>query len=92
MTGKKHLLRSNLLMRFVRVHQPVSHFLTWRKIMNIGKLTDTQYEIIGELATAMSALGASSGLLAIVSSWGDTLPEIEILAMIKDWNQRAAIN
>ena len=60
--------------------------------MNIEKLTDIQYEIIGELATAMNALGASGGLLAIVGSWGDTLPEIEILAMIKDWNQLAAIN
>jgi len=60
--------------------------------MNIKKLADTQYEIIGELATAMSAHGASGGLLAIVGSWGDTLPEIEILAMIKDWNQHATIN
>lgn len=60
--------------------------------MNIEKLTDIQYEIIGELATAMHAHGASGGLLAIVGSWGDTLPEIKILAKIKDWNQLAAIN
>jgi hypothetical protein len=60
--------------------------------MNMKKLADTQYEIIRKLATAMSALGASGGLLAIVGSWGDTLPEIEILAMIKDWNQHATID
>lgn len=57
--------------------------------MVIVKLTDTQYEILGELIKAMSALGASGGLLAIVGSWGDTLPEIEILEMLKDWNRQA---
>lgn len=58
--------------------------------MEIRKLTDTQYAILGELMKAMSTLGASGGLLAIVGSWGDTLPEVEILAMLKDWNQQAA--
>lgn len=56
--------------------------------MEIEKLTSIQYEILGELAIAMSALGASGGLLAIVGSWGDTLPEVEILQMIKDWNKQ----
>jgi hypothetical protein len=57
--------------------------------MEIGKLTNTQYEILGELMNAMSAIGAGSGLLSIVGSWGDTLPESEILAMLKDWNKLA---
>lgn len=60
--------------------------------MDIEKLTDTQYEILGELANALSALGASGGLLSIVGSWGDTLPEAEILEMLRDWNQNAATN
>jgi len=26
--------------------------------------------------------------LPILGSWGDTLPEVEILAMLKEWNSR----
>lgn len=54
----------------------------------IETLTSTQYAIINELATALVDLGATSGLIAIVMSWGDTLPENEILDMLKDWNKR----
>lgn len=42
--------------------------------------------IVNEIATAMSDLGATSGLMAIIGSWGDTLPDEDILEMFKDWN------
>lgn len=54
----------------------------------VETLTPVQYAIIRELATALCDLGAASGLMAIVMSWGDTLPESEILEQLKEWNQR----
>lgn len=54
----------------------------------VETLTPVQYAIIRELATALCDLGATSGLMGIVMSWGDTLPESEILEQLKEWNQR----
>jgi len=56
--------------------------------MNIEKLNAIQHEIINELITAINTLEGSGGLLPILGSWGDTLPEVEILAMLKEWNSR----
>lgn len=54
----------------------------------ISKLTQTQYEIIAEIAKAAEKLGANSGLIANIMSWGDTLPDNEILDNLRDWNNR----
>lgn len=54
--------------------------------MNIEKLTPTQYGIITQLCKAVQDLGAGPGLLCILGSWGDTLPESEILTMIEEYN------
>lgn len=52
----------------------------------IEQLSPIQYAIIKELCTAVDILKGGSGLLAILGSWGDTLPESEILSMLKEWN------
>lgn len=58
--------------------------------MNIEQLKPVQYEIVKEIANSLSALGAPGGLLAAISSWGDTLPEQDILSMLQEWNAKYA--
>jgi hypothetical protein len=44
-------------------------------------------EIVGELYRALVLLGADSGLLGTVGSWGDSLPDEDVLANLRGWNQ-----
>ena len=39
-----------------------------------------------EISYALELLGADRELLATVRSWGDTLPDEEVLRMLRDWN------
>lgn len=48
--------------------------------------TDYKNEIIKELCKAVKVLGATSDLLAITGSYGDTLDDKEVLRMLKKWN------
>ena len=43
-------------------------------------------QIARELYTAMERLGADADLLAIVGSYGGTLEDEEILALLREWN------
>lgn len=43
-------------------------------------------EIINELYRTLLLLGADNGLLGTVGSWGDSLPDEDVLANLKDWN------
>jgi hypothetical protein len=43
--------------------------------------------IVGELYRALVLLGAESDLLGTVGSWGDSLPEEDVLANLKGWNE-----
>ena len=54
------------------------------------KLSKIQYKIVGELCKSISLLGGKSDLIGTISSWGDTLSESEVLALIKDWNDFTA--
>jgi hypothetical protein len=56
--------------------------------VQIEQLQPVQYEIIKEILTAMDRLGAKSGLVSPISSWGDTLPQADVLSMLKEWNAR----
>lgn len=56
--------------------------------MNIEPLTQEQHAIKNEIADAMLKLGAKSDLISIVMSWGDTLPQNDILQMMKEWNSK----
>jgi hypothetical protein len=49
-------------------------------------MTETERAIRRELYVALERQGADRQLLAIVGSWGDTLPDDEILAMLRDHN------
>ena len=49
-------------------------------------------EIRSEIYRAFRSLGADSGLLAIIGSWGDTLDDTAILKLLKQWNNdRSAV-
>lgn len=55
----------------------------------VKKLPQIQIDIIGEISNSLALLGANSGLMACVTSWGDTLPQEDILQMLKEWNDKA---
>ena len=44
-------------------------------------------KIIGELYRTLVLLGADDGLLGTVGSWGDSLPDKDVLAGLRGWNQ-----
>ena len=47
---------------------------------------DTNSAIKVEIVTALERLGAHPYLLGMVNSWGDTLSDDEVLALLKEWN------
>lgn len=57
--------------------------------MEIEKLTPIQYEIICELSKAIATLGGKSDIQSVLGSWGDTLPQSDVLAMLKQYNSAA---
>ena len=52
----------------------------------ITKFNNVQNDIITEITQAIINLGGTSGLVANIQSWGDTLPDADVLANLKDWN------
>lgn len=44
-------------------------------------------EVVGELYRALVLLGADNDLLGTVGSWGNSLPDEDILANLKGWNE-----
>lgn len=50
-------------------------------------LDETGQEIVRELYHAISNLTDDPGLLAVISSWGDTLDDTEVLEELKAWNE-----
>lgn len=44
-------------------------------------------EIKSELYRALVLLGADNGLLGAVGSWGESLPDEEVLQNLKGWNE-----
>jgi len=55
--------------------------------MYIENLSPVHYEIIKEISVVFERLGAERGVFAAIHSWGDTMPESEVLQMLKDLNQ-----
>lgn len=47
-------------------------------------------QIVNEIYRALTLLGADNGLLGAIGSWGDSLPEADVLAAIKGWNNATA--
>jgi hypothetical protein len=52
------------------------------------KFTKTHHEIIDELGTILSHLGANSGIMAIFMSWGDGQDSKSTLEMAKGYNEK----
>jgi hypothetical protein len=48
-------------------------------------------QIIQQLYIAMERLGADPDLLAIVSSYGDTLDDIDVLTLLREHNETGKI-
>jgi hypothetical protein len=44
-------------------------------------------KIAGELYRTLVLLGADDGLLTTLGSWGESLPDEDVLANLKGWNQ-----
>jgi hypothetical protein len=44
-------------------------------------------QIRSEIYVAMESLGAPPRLLAVIGSWGDTLSDEAVLAVLKEWNE-----
>jgi hypothetical protein len=55
-------------------------------VMEIEKLTPMQSAIRNEISRNFERLGAERGVFAAIHSWGDTMPEDEVLQMLKDMN------
>jgi hypothetical protein len=54
----------------------------------IEKLSPIQYRIVEEIIEAIDILGGKNDLTTALCSWGDTLPQSEVLLMLKEWNRR----
>ena len=55
--------------------------------MIIEKLSETQIAIIDEISRAFDRLGAERGIFVALHSWGDTMPDFDILEMLRKQNQ-----
>ena len=55
--------------------------------MGIEKLSETQVAIIAEISRAFDRLGAERGIFVALHSWGDTMPDFDILEMLRKQNQ-----
>ena len=47
---------------------------------------DLKAQIARDIYTALERLGADEELLAIIGSWRDTLPDAEVLALLRGYN------
>ena len=54
----------------------------------IEDAVETRYLIGREVYHALCELGAPILLLAIVGSYGDTLSDVEVLDLLRDYNER----
>lgn len=58
--------------------------------MSITRFSEEQQAIIAEISRAFQALGGEKevGFFAALHSWGDTLPDGEILSMLREYNEK----
>lgn len=51
-------------------------------------MSDLKAQIAHEIYRALKALGAGKELLSTVGSYGDTLDDEDVLALLKSWNAK----
>ena len=59
--------------------------------MTIEKLTPIQYKIVEQIIEAIDILGGKNDCTTPLCSWGDTLPEKDVLQMLTEWNERSRL-
>jgi hypothetical protein len=52
-----------------------------------NKMSQIDLQIINEIVRSLSLLGGKSDILGTVGSWKDTMPDEDILAGLKAWNE-----
>lgn len=52
------------------------------------KFSETHHKIVDGLGTLFSHLGAGSGIMAIVMSWGDTMDSKQTLKMLEGYIEK----
>ena len=52
-------------------------------------MTDIQLKIVAEISRALESLNADRELEGIIGSWGETYPDEEILAMLRESNRES---
>lgn len=45
-----------------------------------------QPQIISEIVSVLNKHGATSDIISIIASWGDTLSSEDVLQYLKEWN------
>ena len=56
--------------------------------MEKEKFSKIHHEIISEIGNVLSSLGANSGIMANIMSWGDTQDSTETLQNLKDYREK----
>lgn len=56
--------------------------------MGVEQLSKVHYDILKEINLVLDRLGADVGYFAALNSWGDTLPETEVLLQLKQMNRQ----
>jgi hypothetical protein len=57
----------------------------------LKKQNETDIQIMVEIGKAFASFGAKSDLMCIIGSYRDTLPDDEILQMLKEYNSEEGL-
>jgi hypothetical protein len=55
--------------------------------MSEEKFSKVHHEIVSEIGSVLSSLGANSGIMANIMSWGDTQDSEQTLQNLKDYRE-----
>lgn len=69
-------------------NQPIAKPDVGRSLFVGENFSNVHHKIIDGLGTVLSGLGADSGIMSIVMSWGDTQDSMSTLEMLNDYIER----
>ena len=70
------------------VSQPIAKPNVSRSLFVGEQFSEVHHKIIDGLGTVLSSLGANSGIMSIVMSWGDTQDSVSTLQMLNDYIEK----